>query len=187
MTWIATLSAVFGLLAAAPAAPDGPVAVRGRCRDGRVWSTSLRDQTLMLGLLNEVRADAARPPLVRHAVLDRMAMAHAADMACRDYFNHRNPERQKLPERLARANDGTFGRWQHLAEVIGTSDAANRQLERWLGSRSHRRAVLEEDHDRVGVGLVRIDGSTWDSYWVVEFAALTPDTRRDDPEARSGH
>lgn len=165
-------------LAASAGAAQGPaqVATTGRCRDGRTWTTSASQQTLMLGLVNRARADAARPPVIRHAVLDRMAMAHAVDMACRDYFDHRNPERQKIEQRLRKVDDGTLGAWQHLAEVIGTSDAAARQLERWLGSRSHRRAVLLEDHDRVGVGMVRITGSKWDTYWVVEFAALKPAT-----------
>ncbi len=169
MLWVALLSWL-GLSGAAPADPP----VTGRCRDGRTWTTSTGQQTLMLGLVNEVRADAARPPVMRHVVLDRMAMAHAVDMACRDYFNHRNPERQKLEQRLRKVDDGSLGAWQHLAEVIGTSDTANRQLERWLGSRSHKRAVLLEEHDRVGVGMVRITGSKWDTYWVVEFAALKP-------------
>ena len=169
MLWVALLSWL-GLSGAAP--PDPPVT--GRCRDGRAWTTSTGQQTLMLGLVNEVRADAARPPVMRHTVLDRMAMAHAVDMACRDYFDHRNPERQKLEQRLRKVDDGSLGAWQHLAEVIGTSDTANRQLERWLGSRSHKRAVLLEEHDRIGVGMVRITGSKWDTYWVVEFAALKP-------------
>ncbi|HUU33401.1 MAG TPA: CAP domain-containing protein [Vicinamibacterales bacterium] len=145
--------------------------VTGRCRDGRVWTTSPAEQGQMLGLLNRVRAEAARPPLRRQAVLDRMALAHAVDMACRDYFDHRNPERMRLQDRLKRVNDGSLPAWHRLAEVIGTSATPGRQLERWLGSRSHRRAVLEEEHDLVGVGLVRIAGSRYDTYWAVEFVA----------------
>ena len=38
----------------------------------------------MLALLNRARRERRRPPLTRIAVLDRMAMAHAADMACRN-------------------------------------------------------------------------------------------------------
>ena len=125
----------------------------------------------MLGLFNQVRAGAARPPLTRMPVLDRMALAHAADMACRDYFDHRNPERERLAERLARANDGSLSDWHRLAEVIGTSVTPARQLDRWLDSRAHRRAVLEKEHDRVGIALVRIAGSRYGTYWAVEFAA----------------
>lgn len=169
-TWLLIVAFLFG----PPSGAQPREVVGGRCRDGRTWTTSVREQTLMHGLINEVRADAARPPVLRHAVLDRMATAHAADMACRDYFDHRNPERMKLEQRLRRVDDGSLGRWSRLAEVIGTSDSANRQLERWLGSRSHRRAVLEDAHDRVGVGLVRIDGSRYDTYWAVEFVALKP-------------
>ena len=116
------------------------------------------------------------PELMREVIreattLDRMAVAHAADMACRDYFDHRNPEQQRLQDRLTRADDGSLAGWHRLAEVIGTSVTPRRQLDRWLDSRSHRRAVLEEEYDRVGVGLVRIAGSRYGTYWAVEFAA----------------
>lgn len=145
--------------------------VTGRCRDGRTWTTSAADQGRMLGLINQARADAARPPLRPQAVLDRMALGHAADMACRDYFDHRNPERLPLQARLARVNDGSLAAWHRLAEIIGTSGTPRRQLERWLDSRAHRRAVLEEEHDLIGVGFVRIAGSRYGTYWTVEFAA----------------
>lgn len=145
--------------------------VGGRCRDGRVWTTSVAEQAEMLGLLNRERGDARRPPLARLPVLDRMAMAHAADMACRNYFDHRNPERHRLQDRLTRMNDGSLREWHRLAEIIGTSATPRRQLDRWRGSRSHRRALLETEHDRVGVGLVRIAGSRYSTYWAVEFVA----------------
>ena len=169
MSWIAIFAAAVGLATGTVAADAESVS--GRCRDGRVWTTSTVEQVQMLGLLNLVRADAARPPLTRMATLDRMAVAHAADMACRDYFDHRNPERQRLQDRLTRADDGSLAGWHRLAEVIGTSVTPRRQLDRWLDSRSHRRAVLEEEYDRVGVGLVRIAGSRYGTYWAVEFAA----------------
>ncbi len=169
MSWIAILAVALGFTTATVVADADSVS--GRCRDGRVWTTSTVEQGQMLGLINLVRADAARPPLRRLPVLDRMAMAHAADMACRNYFDHRNPERMRLQERLARVNDGTLAEWHRLGEVIGTSPPPRRQLDKWLDSRSHRRAVLEEEYDRVGVGLVRIDGSRYGTYWAVEFAA----------------
>jgi uncharacterized protein YkwD len=141
----------------------------GTCRDGRSWSTSEPEQARMLQRLNAVRAAQRRQPLVRHAVLDRMALAHAADMACRNYVGHRNSAGDKLPARLDRVNDGSFDGWTRLAEVLGTSAAPERQVERWLDSRSHRRAVLQPEHDRVGIGVVRIAGSKYSTYWAVEF------------------
>jgi uncharacterized protein YkwD len=142
----------------------------GSCRDGRSWTTSEPDQARMFQQLNAVRAQQRRQPLVRHAVLDKMALAHAADMACRNFFDHRNSSGDKLPARLDRINDGSFDGWTRLAEVLGTSLEPERQVERWLGSRSHRRAVLQPEHDRVGIGVVRIAGSKYSTYWAVEFA-----------------
>ncbi len=169
MPWHVLLAAALGFTTgrAAPAAQ----LVNGRCADGRAWVTSNVDQEQMLGQLNLIRADAARPPLTRAPVLDRMAMAHAVDMACRDYFDHVNPERQKLQDRLKSVSYGSQTSWRRLAEVIGTSGQPRRQVERWLDSRAHRRAVLEEEFDRVGIGLVRVEGGRFDTYWVVEFMA----------------
>lgn len=125
----------------------------------------------MLALLNQARAKARRAPLRRSSVLDRMALAHATDMACRNYFDHTNRQRERLQDRLKRANDGSVKAWHRLAEIIGTSPTPQRQLERWLQSRGHRAAVLEAEHDRVGIGLVRIAGSRYGTYWAVEFIA----------------
>ncbi len=168
MIWSAIVAAALHVATGSVAADADSVS--GRCRDGRVWTTSSVEQGQMLGLINQVRADAGRPPLQRQPVLDRMALAHAVDMACRNYFDHSNPERQRLPDRLQRVNDGSLAAWDRLAEVIGTSPTPRRQLDRWLGSRSHKRAVLEEEHDLVGVGVVRITGSRYRTYWTVEFA-----------------
>lgn len=147
----------------------------GTCRDGRSWTTSEPEHARMLQRLNAARAAQRRQPLVRHPVLDKMALAQAADMACRNYFSHRNSSGDKLPRRLDRINDGSFDNWTRLAEVLGTSTAPERQVERWLDSRSHRRAVLQPEHDRVGIGVVRIAGSRYATYWAVEFAE-TPRT-----------
>jgi uncharacterized protein YkwD len=136
-----------------------------------VWTTAVAEQAQMFDLLNGARARLKRRPLTRHAVLDRMALRHSVDMACRNYFDHMNPERQRLQDRLKRANDGSLKAWLRLAEVIGTSVTPQRQLERWLGSPAHRRAVLESLHDRVGIGMVRIARSRYTTYWTVEFIA----------------
>lgn len=150
----------------------------GTCRDGRRWSTSESQQAHMLERLNTVRAGEKRAPLERHPILDRMALAHAADMACRNYVNHRNSAGDKLPARLDRVNDGSIPGWTRLAEVLGTSVAPERQVERWMGSRPHRRAVLERAHEQVGIGVVWIAGSRHPVYWAVEF--LTPTRSRTD-------
>jgi uncharacterized protein YkwD len=97
-------------------------------------------------------------------------MVHAADMACRGYFDHLNPERQALADRLSIAAGAEAPAWWRLAEILGTSSSALRQVRNWLDSRSHRQAMLDKSHDRVGVGLVRIaGGERYRTYWAVEF------------------
>ncbi|MEZ5294437.1 MAG: CAP domain-containing protein [Vicinamibacterales bacterium] len=124
----------------------------------------------MLRTLNQVRHDARRPPLARLPVLDAMAQAHSVDMACRDYFDHVTPERRRPKDRLKAMAGRSAPDWDRLAEVIGTSGTAARQVSRWLGSRAHKRAVLDGAHELVGIGLVRIDhGSHYTTYWTVEL------------------
>ena len=157
-------------LLASLATAEAPVPVNGRCPDGRTWTTSSGEQTEMLALLNQARRQRRRPPLVRVAVLDRMAMAHAADMACRNYFSHRNRERESLEDRYSRAAGDEGSDWQRLAEILGTSPTAPLQLQGWLDSRPHRNALLEPKHDGAGIGLVRIArGSRTITHWAVEF------------------
>ena len=167
MSWVALLVAALGVTTGI--VTEEATTVSGRCPDGRVWTTSVAGQGQMLGVLNEVRADAARLPLLRHVTLDRMALTHSIDMACRDYFDHRTPERRGISEKLQRVADGQPPDWARLAEVIGTSDSPNRQVERWLDSQPHRRALLEDQHASVGIGFVRIAGSRYPTYWTVEF------------------
>lgn len=178
----AMLAAVLGAVVAAAGATAAqrrdafppPGGSTGTCRDGRSWTTSEPQHARMLDALNAARAAERRAPLVRHPILDRMALAHAADMACRNYLGHRNSSGDHLPDRLARVNDGSIAVWERLAEVLGTSAAPARQVERWLGSRSHRRAVLQAEHHGVGIGVVSITGSKHDTYWAVEFLSATP-------------
>jgi uncharacterized protein YkwD len=148
---------------------EAPAPVTGRCPDGRVWTTSAAEQSYMFDLLNQARGERRRPRLTRIAVLDRMAMAHAADMACRNYFDHRNREREQLKDRYARIAGRDAQEWDRLAEILGTSTTALRQVEQWLDSRSHRIALLERRHDGAGIGLVRVRGSRYATYWAVEF------------------
>jgi uncharacterized protein YkwD len=151
---------------------DAVPGVTGRCADGRIWITSDAEQTHMLGLINTVRADHARPPLLRVRALDRMAMAHAVDMACRNYFAHENPERQPLADRFSLTAGAGAPIWRQLSEILGTSSSAPRQVRNWLDSRSHRGAMLEADQDGVGVGLVRVwRGPRVATFWAVEFVA----------------
>lgn len=144
--------------------------VSGRCSDGRVWTYESADLTRMLAELNAVRDDAGREPLRRHATLDRMAHTTSVDMACRNYFGHEAPGARTLKDKLKYVAGRDVPDWDRLAEVLGTSATPERQVERWLDSRSHRRAVLNDDHERVGIGLVRIArGSRYTTYWTVEL------------------
>lgn len=177
MSWWAIVLTALGL-SMPLAAPDRPPPLQGRCRDGRVWTTSAQAPAAMLTLMNQARAAAGRRPLVRHPVLDRMALAQAVDMACRNYFDHLNPERESLPERLKDANDNSLPAWRRLAEVIGTSDEPARQNQLWLASREHRQLILDANHDRVGIGVARIAGSNWSSYWAADLVGLAPPPRR---------
>jgi uncharacterized protein YkwD len=168
------------LLAAAVTTADAQsrATTSGRCPDGRVWTYQPEDVTRMFAALNAARSAAGREPLRRHEVLDRMAHTTSVDMACRDYFGHQAPGARTLKDKLEYVAGRDAPAWDRLAEIIGTSDRPERQVERWLGSRSHRRALLNDDHERVGIGLVRIKGSRYATYWTVEFMRERDDRSR---------
>lgn len=176
---LAVVAVALGVSAAARPAGAQPGVLHGRCRDGREWTLVSADTDRMLATLNQVRRDARRPAFRRHPVLDRMAQEHSVDMACRNYFDHRARTFEGLKEKLKRSAGRDAPHWDRLAEVIGTSPTAERQVQRWLGSRPHKRAILDEELESAGIGLVHIaEGSKYSTYWTVDLMRERDDTRR---------
>jgi uncharacterized protein YkwD len=128
---------------------------------GAASTAAHRDlETTLLEVVNATREQHHLIPLRRDPELDRVALAHAADMAQRGFLSHENPEGANPVDRLQRAGVSGFSL---AAENIGKTNEADpnrRILESWLASPEHRRNLLTAPFNATGVAIVpTLDGS----------------------------
>ena len=126
---------------------------------------ALRQQAL--DLVNEARAGHDLPALESTGVLDAAALAHARDMAERDFYAHETPEGETVRDRFI---DAGGSRWKLVAENIArcegcpTPPGAERveSLQQgWMESPGHRANILAQGLDGFGFAIVADGGTTY--------------------------
>lgn len=89
------------------------------------------------------------------------ARRYAADMADRDFFSHVSPEGGRLRDRITRTGYANGRCAWHVGEVLawgtGSRATARSTVRAWLRSPEHRRVLLGDDFDDVGVGVAAGD------------------------------
>ncbi len=142
----------------------------GNCPDGRAWSVRSGEMDEMATLINDARADAGLAPLTR-TLLGLVAIEHSKDMACRDFYDHVNPDGETPADRVVEMLGDEYAppyRW--IAENIGVQSTARAQFDQWMASDGHREHILDDRVDELGLGLVHISqGSTYTDYWTAVF------------------
>ena len=103
--------------------------------------------------INKVRLEHGLEALTHDDALADVARAHSEDMAERDYFAHRSPERELAEDRVR-----VLGiRYRMLAENLyrsrGTKDPVRSAVEGWMRSKGHRKNILTPEFERTGVGV----------------------------------
>ena len=118
-----------------------------------------------LSLVNQARSRQGAAPLRMNPTLNAAAQAHAEDMARRDFYGHRSPERQDVADRY-RANGG--GLWAAIGENIFycsecTADSAQIRKfhEGWMRSAGHRRNIVSQQFDEFGFGVAVAGGRVY--------------------------
>ena len=144
---------------------------RERCPDGNYVETMDEEQNEMVSLINDARADAGVPPLT-DTILRLVAIDHSQDMACRDFFDHVNPDGEDKSDRVRNGLPESYPppyRW--IAENIGAGrPTAREQFEGWMNSEGHRDNILDDRANDVGIGAVhKSRGSTYTHYWTALF------------------
>ena len=111
------------------------------------------------------------PPLSRHPQLDRVAMAHAADLARRNALDHTDGQGRDLRARLDRAGYPIALAVENLA--AGRSDPKD-VVAAWAASDGHRRNMGLSDVTQAGIGYVpnaiRRNGVLMPDVWVLILA-----------------
>ena len=128
---------------------------------------------LLLAEINTVREQHGLKPLSAEARLAAAARDHAADMAARDFFDHRGPGGPGLAARVARAGYA-YGR---VAENIAAGQEHVREVVKtWMLSEGHRRNLLNAELVDAGIGHAHApdDGGRvrYRRYWVAIFGRM---------------
>lgn len=186
-TWL-TLLGIAGLAACASSPPTPPaVAMGGPAAAVRApAATPARIHgncdmavlpRVLLEEVNEARSTPqscggqqvpATKPVAWHPALASAAGKHSADMARRDFFDHRSPDGARVDQRVRREG--------YRARAVGESLAggdfdAESVVSGWLGSATHCRNLMNPAYSQVGAACVRQPGSSWGTYWTMVLGA----------------
>lgn len=132
---------------------------------GGVPTTELdadRTEQLVAEGVNDARAERGLDTLVYSDALAAVAADHSAHMARFDYVNHTQPDGTKIGDRYAAAGlDCRGGENIYFtpngALRVSEQAFADTVVRAWLASPGHRRALLDEDYTRQGIGIVVSD------------------------------
>jgi uncharacterized protein YkwD len=127
-------------------------------------------------LVNKARSEGRRcgrdsfpptAPLAAAPPLDAAAVAHARDMAARDYFAHRGADGSEPRDRVSRAGYASRLTGENIASG---PESAEEVVAGWLASPGHCANIMDARFRHIGVGFAagRKDGRL---YWVQTFGA----------------
>lgn len=126
---------------------------------------ALRERALEL--VNTARAENELPALEADDVLDEAALAHARDMAERDFYAHESPEGETVRDRFMEAGGS---RWKLVAENLARCEGCPTPpgVERvegfqsgWMDSPGHRANILARGLEGFGFAIVTDDRTTY--------------------------
>ncbi|WP_203230613.1 CAP domain-containing protein [Agromyces humi] len=116
----------------------------------------------VFSLVNQHRANAGLPALIRDSTLDAAALEWAQYMTRTGDFNHSSND-----WRAARIPGGWRSNGENIAEGFGTSTSV---MDAWMSSPGHRQNILQPVYTRIGIAF---DPAGYE--WVQVFAGYTSD------------
>jgi secreted trypsin-like serine protease len=124
-------------------------------------------------LVNVERAAVACGPLTMHPQLNQAALAHSADMALNDFFDHTGSDGSSVTERMEAAG---YVNWWTAAENIAAGQTTPEEvMTSWMNSPGHRANILNCDFEDIGVGYYFLENDTgtenWFHYWTQVFGS----------------
>ena len=114
-----------------------------------VVTVSMLDADILFNMVNEERAKAGVKPLTRDARLDATAKARSDDMVARNYFSHDDP---MTGAKMINKQDAGCKMSENIISS-GTTDRNSAAINWWLGSKSHKDAMLNPKYTKTGIGV----------------------------------
>ncbi|MGF1455335.1 MAG: CAP domain-containing protein [Alphaproteobacteria bacterium] len=128
----------------------------------------------ILQAVNEHRHQGQREPLTGSAQLDRIAQAHAKDMARRRIMSHVGSGGTRVGDRADRWG---YAYWRISENVAAGQASVHTVMDSWLNSPSHRETIMMPEGQEIGLGFVIGDRVPSDRativrgcYWVMVVA-----------------
>ncbi len=113
------------------------------------------------------RPMAAVRELAWNRSLAEAAEQHSVDMAARRFFDHINPDGQRVSQRITAQGY----KWRMVGENLAGGDTTVAGvIAGWLGSPEHCQNMMSPSYAEVGVACVRHPGSKWGNYWTMVLA-----------------
>ena len=116
------------------------------------------DEKRILDLHNNARTSRGKKALCVHPYLTEAARYHSQDMLDRGYKSHTSPDGETVIERLERFGytfDGYSYRWygENIAVGTGSYWSPDNIFRWWMKSKGHRRNILRDSFQEVGIGV----------------------------------
>jgi uncharacterized protein YkwD len=111
-------------------------------------------------LLNQKRQENGMRPLVWSDQIAAVARIHSKNMAEFKFFGHRGLDNKRVGERAEEMRVGWRAIGENIAYNRGYKDPAEKAVDNWLNSQSHRQNLLSDEWMESAVGVaVADDGS----------------------------
>jgi uncharacterized protein YkwD/stress response protein SCP2 len=128
------------------------------------WADPLSE---VVRLTNQQRAMHGLGPLSPQPLLAQAAAAHSADMAARQFFDHRNPDGLQVADRVTALGY----RYATVAENIAAGQRTPGEVVTgWMNSPGHRHNILLPEITQIGVGYAP-SADVYGCYWTQVFGA----------------
>ena len=115
----------------------------------RAAASPRREQ--MLAITNEARATHGKPVLDLNAKLSRYATRHSQKMAEAGSLFHT----EDLADKLSGLD------WSMGGENVGVAPSLSDLQDAFMGSKPHRKNILQKGYDHAAIGIVKSDGTLW--------------------------
>ena len=138
-------------VSATPTAKPAPTPVSGNMS---------ADESHMIDLVNQDRANNGLKPLTFDNSLRAGALAHSQDMAQHNYFSHTSPTQGDFSTRVKAAGIKYSSAGENIAKYPGVDQAEVG----FMNSPGHRANILG-DYTRVGIGIVKTNGTYYITQW----------------------
>lgn len=133
-------------------------------------------ETSLFVLINQLRASSNLYPLEMDESLHEIAFQHSEDMACKDFYDHIGSDGSDFLDRLHAANLPIFARATELLYVgRGEQNSPESAFEAWLSGPSSQSQLTYPAFNRVGIGYVYKEDSSYGGYFTLILLAVPPE------------